>query len=173
MQYFPVRTLVATVLIALFVSGCLRFPTWPPAPDEDLQATIIYRTLNGERRIATISLTGVTSDKILQQDRNIELQQTNRTLVPLSYRADGIYAESRSKESIRLVSGRNLTDPVLAITPDSDLHVLTYIALQGRKPVLKLRTIYKGTVAEKSFVLPLAGNIDNYLISDFTRQEAP
>ncbi len=170
LQKFRFLPVLAALLV---IAGCLQLPTWPPASDEDLQATVIYRTLQGERRIAIISLTAVNSDQKLDKDKNITLQQTDRALVPLSYRADGIYAESTGGEKIHLVPGRNLTDPTLTVTPDPDLQVLSYIALKGRKPVLKLRTIYKGSIAEKGFALPLTSDVDDYAISDFTRQEIP
>ena len=89
--------------ILLIAAGCLRLPTWPPAADEELQATVIYRTLLGERRIAVVSLTAVTSDQKLDKNESITLQQTDRSLVSLSYRSDGIYAESIEGKSINLV----------------------------------------------------------------------
>ena len=92
---------------------------------------------------------------------------------PLSSKANGIHAEPKTGQPTRQVSGRNLTDPILAITPDPHLHVLSYIVMQGRKPILKLHTIYKGKMAEKGFVLPLSANVDNYISSVFTQQEAP
>ena len=136
-----------------------------------MQATVIYQTLQGEQRIAIISTNSVLSDQELPKDQEITLQKTDRSLVLLTNRADGIYAEPRGGEKARLVKGRNLTDPTLVITPDPHLHVLSYIALQGRKPVLKLRTVSKGSIAAKGFVVPLAANVDNYEISDFTYSE--
>ncbi|MTI12075.1 hypothetical protein [Sansalvadorimonas verongulae] len=173
---FSTRTLIITCLTLVF-AGCMHFPSWPPASEEALQATVIYRTLRDEQRIATITFyrnspTKVISDQVLDKNKNIELPQTDRSLTPLSYRFDGIYAESKTEQPTRLVSGKNLTDPVLVITPDPHLHILSYIGLQGRKPVLKLRTIYKGHVSEKGSVLPLSASVDSYIISDFIRQEA-
>ena len=144
---------------------------------QPLQATLIYWTLEEKRRIATISLTRVITDEPLEEDAKVHLQQTNQELVVLTNRADGIYADPAHRppelEEIRLVAGRDLTDPVLSVTPVHNFHVLSYIAMQGRKPVLKLRTIDNGKVAKKAVVLHLAKSVDSYLISDFIRQEAP
>ena len=172
MNTSSLRTLITTAVIALLTFGCAGFPNWPGVPDNNYQATLIYRSLEGNRRIATITLSTVTSDKPLSKSKDVKLKKTDRALVPLINKADGIYVASRTSLPTRLVAGSNLTDPVLVITPDPHLHVLSYIALQGRKPVLKLRTIYKGKVAEKGFVLPLSTSVDNYAISDFIKQEA-
>ncbi|CAM3500577.1 hypothetical protein [Parendozoicomonas haliclonae] len=164
------RTIILS-LIVILTSGCLHLPSWPPASDEEMQATLIYRTMKGERRLAVITLDSVTSDQQISTDFQIDIPRSNTVEIPLSYRADGIYAEQANKESVRLVYGRNLTDPMITPTPDPDLTVLSYIALQGRKPVLKIRTIFKGSVAQEGTVIPLAADIDNYVISDFSFRE--
>ena len=160
--------LLPVFLIFFLAAGCQI------SPDKQLlgseyRATVIYQNLQGEPHIAVISLHEVFSDKRLIGEAP-ELIQSDRTLVALSYHSDGIFAESMDGEAIRLVKGKYLTDPALSVTPDPDLYVLSYIAMKGRKPVLKLRTINKGRVSQKSFVVPLSSNVDKYDISDFTRE---
>ena len=161
--------LIPVVLMAILMAGCQGTPERLQQPSDSYRATVNYQNLQGEPRSAVIGLHQVYSDKRLSEEAPL-LPKSDKSFVALSYRADGIYAESKVGDDIRLVKGKNLTDPSLSITPDQDLYVLSYIAMQGRKPVLKIRTIHKGRVNPKGFVVPLSSSVDKYDIGDFSRE---
>ncbi|MCL6268607.1 hypothetical protein M3P05_01390 [Sansalvadorimonas sp. 2012CJ34-2] len=160
------RLLPVFLMVFLF-TGCQSTPDKPQFPGSNFSATLVYQNLQGEPYVAVIGVQVVFSDEPILGEYP-ELKKSERSLVALSYHSDGIFAESLAGDAVQLVKGKYLTDPALSITPDPDLYVLSYIALKGRKPVLKLRTIYKGKVAQKAFIVPLSSNVDKYDISDFT-----
>ncbi len=165
---FAHRWITVTLILTLLMTGCQIFQS-----GRVLQATVIYRNLQGEPRVALIGLDRVLSERRVKLGEEIQLEKTDRSLVSLSYWSDGIYAESRAGDAVRLVKGKNLTDPVLSITSEPNTYVLSYIAMQGRRPVLKLRTIVNGHINKTGFVVPLSEAVDNYDISDFSMKEAP